>query len=123
MDILQGIGDLQDVGQDRFQRLLVPCREVLLQSAIRGVSHNQEGHPLFDAKIQHRHNMRMSHTSQIAGLNVKVPGLITGWPAMQHFESGFRVEVDMLPQIDTGETTLSQLADNAIVAKLLVATG
>jgi hypothetical protein len=59
----------------------------------------------------------MPHVGQIVGFAMKAPGFLIGWPDMQDFDRGLRVEVAMLPQINTGKTALTQQTNDAIVTK------
>src|SRR6266536_5974200 len=66
--------------------------------------------------------MRVRETRQGLGLARKLLGILVGEPRVQELHGCMAVEVDVLSQVDLGETSSSQQTKQAIVAKLLAFT-
>src|SRR5258708_2450268 len=72
-----------------------------------------------DREIEHAHNVRMREERQDLCFSYKLLGILVGELCAQNLHCPMAVEMDMLAQIDVGESSSSQQAKQAIIAKLL----
>src|SRR2546421_5335008 len=119
MGILQGSGDLVNVGNDALYRQRSARWMHLSQRTIGGIVHDKKGQVLLHVKIEDAHDMGMHETSNRARLRAEWFDVVARQVGMQHFDGHLRVEVQVLSQVDVGKTALSQQAQQVIVAQVL----
>ena len=66
--------------------------------------------------------MRMREAGDGASLSAKLLQMLADQTYLEHLDSGQRVQMKMLTEVDIGEATASEQAEQAIVAKLLAHT-
>src|SRR2546421_6744299 len=119
MGILQGSGDLVNVGNDALYRQRSARWMHLSQRTIGGIVHDKKGQVLLHVKIEDAHDMGMHETSNRARLRAEWFDVVARQVGMQHFDGHLRIEVQVLSQVDVGKTALSQQAQQVIVAQVL----
>src|SRR2546421_999790 len=119
MGILQGSGDLLDIGDNAHEWQRGARRMVLAQRAPGGIVHNEKRQVLLHVKIEDAHDMGMHEASNGACLRAKKLDVLTDQVGMQHFDGRLSVEVEMLSQVDVSKATLPKQTQQAIVAQVL----
>jgi hypothetical protein len=77
------------------------------ESATGRVFHHQKRCTIFNSKIKHPHDVRVSQACQCASFFRKLFDIFFVQYDLQDFQRGIVVEIDMLPKVDFGETTSS----------------
>src|SRR5437764_7323483 len=119
MDIVQCLGYLFNVGDDSVKRHLCTFRLALAQRAIGRILHHQERKAILYLKIENTHNMRMHQTSHRARLAAQLLAGLTREVSMHHLDGCLCAQMQVLSQVDLGETPSPDQTEQAIVAKLL----
>src|SRR5215471_14646080 len=83
---------------------------------------HQKGHVALHIEIEDVHNAWMDECGNDVRFLLEVFSLLLAQMLMEHFYSCLLVESHVLAQVDISEATLSQQADQPVVAKLLTDT-
>jgi hypothetical protein len=119
MSILQGISDLLDRGDDDRERDQAPFGIAVPQRAIRCIVDHEKGHAILYIIIEDTHDAWMHERGNGLRFLLEVLGLLLGQMGMQYLDGRLLVEPHMLSEVDLSIATLSQQADQSVVAKLL----
>src|SRR5215470_17538558 len=79
----------------------------------------QKGHPILHIEIEDVHNAWMDECGNDVRFLLEVFSLLLAQMLMEHLDSSLLVESHVLAQVDFGVATLSQQADEPVVAQLL----
>ena len=105
--ILQGLGNLCDVGDDGVKRELRTFGMVQAQAAAWSIFHDQEGSLAFHTKVQDLDDMGMPQRGNGACLGKKAFNFIPCQLPMEHFNCSLGIQINMLPQVDVSKAPLS----------------
>src|SRR5438105_9426561 len=108
VSVLQCISNLFDIRYNSRQWDRSSFAMKLTQSAIRGVTHNQERDFTFHAKVQNPHDIGMLQAGNDTSFRTKLLYIVSCQLGLQDFDGGVRTKVEMLSQVDLSEATFSQ---------------
>src|SRR6266852_3963894 len=108
MGILQGVGDLLDVGDNRRKGQDCPFGIALAQRATCGVAHDEERGVIDDIKVEDAHDVRVFEMSDSLSLFLEVLDFLSaGESGVKDFDGGMGVQAQVLAQVDFRETALA----------------
>ncbi len=122
MRVLQGIGYLLHRRDNHRKGDQAAVGVAAPQRAIGGIVHHQERHAFLHIEIEYTDDPRMRQHGDGLGFLLEMLGLLLGQMRMQYLDGRLLIEPHMLSQVHLGIATLSQQADQAVVAKLLSKT-
>src|SRR5712692_11866389 len=91
----------------------------LAQGAAWGVLHDEYGRALFHREVEHAYNLWVGQLGKRLCLNKELLYFFVCKRGAKQFKRGAIFKIEMLAEIDVGETTLSDQTDQAVVAQLL----
>jgi len=115
VSILQSGGNLFDIWHYNFDRLWYTARVTLAKGSIWGIFHYQKRYRTLDPEVQHAHNIRMEQMRDGTSFAAEVFNVVINQTSAQHLDSSQCIEMDMLSEINVGESTLSNKLKNSIV--------
>src|SRR5258708_2570387 len=108
MGVLQGCGDLLDIGDRRLKGETGATRVTLAQGPAWRIVHDEKGRSLLHSKLVNAHNIWMIQASEHLGLGEEVLYILILQRNVQHFEGGAAFQIDVLTKIDFCEATPSK---------------
>src|SRR6266571_4907478 len=92
----------------------------LAQGAVGGVVHDQEGGGVFNVKVENAHDVGVDKGGDGFGFALEVISGFVGELGMQDFDGRLLGgEAQVLAEVNFGEASTSEEADEAVVAELL----
>jgi len=115
MGILQGVGNLLDVGDDGRQRQRHAFGMLATQGAVGGVVYHEEGDAILDIEVQDAHDMRVNERGNSLGLELEVLYVVgIGQLGVQDFDGGLPIESQVLSEVNFGEASTAQTVASLI---------
>ncbi len=115
MGVLKGNCHLLDVGHCRCEWQARACWVAMPRRSSRCIVHDQKGNIAFHAEFQHAHDVWMSQANQSLCLLEEVFHFFVFGRSEEHFESGLAFKIQVFAEIDLRETSVPQMANEAIV--------